>query len=111
VSSINFRLEKQGQEGRSCKYSAILVAGSYTVIFYVVTLYVTYLQHEVCLVPLFALGFFCWATYTVAVCLGLSTFTPHLSKHCGRWSGIHASVTYILGWLHWLCAIACSRRN
>jgi hypothetical protein len=59
MSSINFRLEKQGQEGRSCKYSAILVAGSYTVIFYVVTLYVTYIQHEVCLVPLFALGFFC----------------------------------------------------
>jgi hypothetical protein len=59
MSSINFHLEERGQEGRSCKYSAIPVAGSFTVIFYVVTLYVTYLQHEVCLVPLFALGFFC----------------------------------------------------
>jgi hypothetical protein len=43
MTSINFHLEEQGQEGRSCKYSTLLVAGSCTVIFYVVMLYVTYL--------------------------------------------------------------------
>ncbi len=46
MSSINFHLEEQDQEGRSCRYSTILVAGSYTVIFYVVTLYVTYLDNK-----------------------------------------------------------------
>jgi hypothetical protein len=60
MSSINFHLEEQGQEGRSCQYSAIPVAGSCT-IFYDVTFYVTYLQHELHqnLRPMFAMGFFC----------------------------------------------------
>jgi hypothetical protein len=60
MSSINFHLEEQGQEGTSCQYSAILVAGSCS-IFYDVTFYVTYLQHELHqnLGPMFAMGFFC----------------------------------------------------
>jgi hypothetical protein len=46
MSSINFHLEEQDQEGRLCKYSAILVVGNHTVIFYVVTSYVTYLDDK-----------------------------------------------------------------
>jgi hypothetical protein len=46
MSSINFHLEEQDQEGRSCRYSAILVAGSYTAILYVITLNVRYLDNK-----------------------------------------------------------------
>jgi hypothetical protein len=93
MSSINFHLEEQGQEGRSCQYSAILVAGSCT-IFYDVTFYVTYLQHELHqnLGPVFAMGFFCWTTCKVRDCLRLSSLTHHLCKHYGGWSGISLGV-------------------
>ncbi len=100
MSSINFHLEEQGQEGRSCQYSAIPVAGSCT-IFYDVTFYVTYLQHELHqnLRPMFAMGFFCWTTCKVRDCLRLSSLTPHLCKHYGGWSGISLGVAVKSVWL------------
>jgi hypothetical protein len=58
MSSMNFHLEEQGQEGMLCKYSAFLVADSCT-IFYVVTLYITCAEHKRNLSPMFAVGFFC----------------------------------------------------